>query len=98
MLDIFALVADAVAVIRFGFSDLSDVRRRLTDQLLADAGNRDLGERRAFKLDSFGSSDFDGMRIADVEDEFVPLRLRLPNTPVRTKAKAANTKTPSRRP
>ena len=78
MLYVFALVADSVAVIRLGDSDLPDVRRRLSDQLLADTGHRNFRKRRALELDSFRGNDFHGVGKADVEDEFIALHLRFP--------------------
>ena len=71
MLDVLALVADAVAVIRLGNADGAKVCRDLTDEHLVDARNDDVRLRGALDLDALGLSDFDGMGEPDVEDELV---------------------------
>ena len=75
MLHVLALVADTVAVIRLGHSDLSDVGSRLSDKLLADAGNGNFGKGRTFEFDAFGGKDLYGMGEADVEHQLAALHL-----------------------
>ena len=50
--DVFALVADALALVRLGLADLADVRRDLADQLLVDAAHHDPRGRRDLELDA----------------------------------------------
>ena len=73
MLNVFALVANTVSMIRLGNSDGSDVRSYLTDELFVDTAYVYVRKRRAFKLDTCGCYEFYGVGITYVEGELVAL-------------------------
>src|SRR5215831_7158172 len=67
--NVLALVADALALVRLGWTHLADLRSRLTDHLLVGSLDEDLRRRRDLERDAGARLDGDGMRIADVELE-----------------------------
>src|SRR5690606_28968670 len=65
--DDFALVPNALGLVRVGLAQLADLRRDLTDLLLVDALDAELG--RAFDLegDPLGRLHHDGVAVAEGE-------------------------------
>src|SRR5258705_6262727 len=73
--DLLALVANALALVRVWAAQAADVRRDLTDLLLVDAGDRELGGRVNREGDALRRRDHDGMAVAQRELEGVALEL-----------------------
>src|SRR5207247_3794840 len=74
--DVLALVPDALALVRLRRPHLADLRGDLTDLLLVDALDPDLGRCRHLEGDAEWRLDRDRMRVADVELERRPAQRR----------------------
>src|SRR5436190_1464152 len=72
--NVLALVANAFALVGLGRTHLADLRGDLTDLLLRDALDDDLGRGRNLEGDALRRLDHNRMRIADVEPEVGALR------------------------
>src|SRR5579862_3661013 len=66
---VFAVVADALALVRFRRANLADLGRRLPDLLFVGALDDDLRRRRDLERDACARLDRDGVRVADAELE-----------------------------
>src|SRR4029077_7164379 len=73
--DLLAFVANALALVRVWAAQAANVRRDLTDLLLVDAGDRELGGRLNREGDALGRRDHDGMAVAERELRGVALHL-----------------------
>ena len=78
MFYVFALIADTIAMIRFGNSDSSNVRSNLANKFFADTGYVYFRKRRAFELDACRCNEFYGMGETYVEGKLVTLNCCLP--------------------
>src|ERR1043166_5666233 len=67
--NVFAVVADALALVRLGRPDLADLGGDLAHLLLVDALDDDLRRRGNLEGDPLRRLDRDRMRVADVELE-----------------------------
>src|SRR5438128_7658972 len=73
---VLALIADALALVRLGRAHLSHLGRDLTDLLLVDALDDDLGRDRHLEGDPLRRLHHDGMGEADVQPEIGALQRR----------------------
>src|SRR5581483_7748596 len=74
--DAFALVANALPLVRLRRTDLADVRRRLSDRLLGRAPYDDASRHRHFEGDSLGSLEFDRVREAELQLQLASVQRR----------------------
>jgi hypothetical protein len=66
-------ILDAFALVRIGLAKSADLRRGLTDFLFVDASNGDVAALRLDgDLDSLRNGEAHGMRVAELEDDFLP--------------------------
>src|SRR4029077_14814296 len=75
-LDILALVADALALVRLRGTLLADDRGGLADQLLGDSLYDHARRLGHFEFDALGRRDRDRMGVADGELQVLALQLR----------------------
>src|SRR5215470_241267 len=74
--DELASIADALALVRLGRPELPDLGRDLTDLLLVDSGDHDLGRLGTYHLDTLGNGKGHVMAVAELELEARPLHRR----------------------
>src|SRR5690606_26910752 len=72
---LLAGVPDTLAVVGVGRAQRPDVGGDLSDRLLVDAADADLGRLRSFDLDALGRLDDHGVREAEAELEVGALHL-----------------------
>src|SRR6476646_906573 len=68
-LDLLALVADALALVRVGLAELADVGGDLADLLLVDAADHELRRRLDLEGDALRGRDGHGVAVAEGELE-----------------------------
>src|SRR5207302_3231560 len=67
--DVFALVADALALVRLGRAHLADLGGSLADHLLVDAAHDNLRRHRHLEADALARRDAHRVRVPDLQLE-----------------------------
>src|SRR6185436_14085973 len=71
--DLLAGVAHALALVGLRLAGRADLRGDLADQLLVDADDREAGRVLDLEADALGRVDLDGMAVAQVERQLLPV-------------------------